>query len=265
MAPAAAMAKTRTNSTDWQTWFASPDAAAANQTLASTKAIAAKGAATAKLGAKTESELLGGLARRRRRLLLNSKGVEDLYAALEGATLDDLREYVAEHATVNVVEASEQWNRKRNVGWRRARTGFQRFAMSFDRFLSGFQGVVEIVKMADGQYGGMATQVLSILFAVGLPQLPWSMYVLVLIRRCRPSKSRPLTTKPSSGPWKPSATACLRSPSMARSTPTPSSATCWRRPTKRLSSSPCRRRSTSSSADTVSLLRFHISPFVPRL
>ena len=144
------------NADDWRAWFASPAADAAKQTLASTKEHGPP-----RIGAKTEAELVGGLAKRRKQL-----DGADLYAALESVTLDDLRGYVAEHATTAVTAAADEWDRKRTAGWRRTRTGFQRFAMTFDRFLAGFQGVVEIVKLADNQYGGAATQVLSILFAV---------------------------------------------------------------------------------------------------
>lgn len=160
------MAKNDGVKVDWGAWFESPDAEPAKRTLASTKDVVVAGAASG-IGGRTESELLGTLARRRKRR--DGGDVEDLYAALEAASLEDLRAYVAEHATAAVGSAAAQWDRKRNAGWRRARTGFQRFAMTFDRFLAGFQGVVEIVKMADSQYGGAATQVLSILFAVGPP------------------------------------------------------------------------------------------------
>lgn len=86
-------------------------------------------------------------------------------ADLESLTLAQLRGYVSfDLSTLNNEELS--WQEKRKTGWRKVTAGVTQFVQDFDTFLSRFSGVVEIVNMADSQYGGAATLVLSVFFAV---------------------------------------------------------------------------------------------------
>lgn len=55
---------------------------------------------------------------------------------------------------------------KRSKGVHKAATSVKTFVLNFDGFLSGFSGVVDIVKRADEQFGGLATSTLSIFYAV---------------------------------------------------------------------------------------------------
>jgi hypothetical protein len=89
----------------------------------------------------------------------------DLRGYLGSLTIEDLKVHVAQQA--GLLETAEgHWDQKRNRGLRKTRTNVQRFISSFDRFLQGFSGVVEMARMADDCYGGAATTVLSVFYAV---------------------------------------------------------------------------------------------------
>lgn len=73
-----------------------------------------------------------------------------------------------EHQKKEMEDGAQAWQKERSRGWRRAGTGLQQFVVDFDSFLSGFSGVVEVVKAADNAYGGAATLALSVFFSVSI-------------------------------------------------------------------------------------------------
>lgn len=73
-----------------------------------------------------------------------------------------------EHQKKEMENGAQAWQKKRSHGWKRVGTGLQQFVVDFDSFLSGFSGVVEVVKAADNAYGGAATLALSVFFSVSI-------------------------------------------------------------------------------------------------
>lgn len=93
-------------------------------------------------------------------------GQEELLRQLESMSLEDLSTMV--HAeTQSLQETDAQLALKRTKGVHKVAFRFQEFAVTFDRFLSAYSGVVDIMQTADAQFGGVACATLSLLFAVG--------------------------------------------------------------------------------------------------
>lgn len=152
------MVKGRDQKLEWKAWFGSAEAKEAKEILQEASRFQ-----TPDLESNTVSEL---------RVITSVRptvATTDVYASLQALTLKDLEGYV-EAETRRLEVAASEWERKRNTGWRKVRTNFQRFSMVFGRFIEGFSGVLEIVKIADNQYGGAATKILSILYAVSRRQ-----------------------------------------------------------------------------------------------
>lgn len=84
---------------------------------------------------------------------------------LTSMPLETLGEYVKAETSA-LERAQSGLNQKRSTGIRRAYSSTQKFIVEFDRFLSAYSGIVEIVKSADQQYGGVAAATLSLLFSV---------------------------------------------------------------------------------------------------
>ncbi|RSL48176.1 hypothetical protein CEP51_015670 [Fusarium floridanum] len=88
---------------------------------------------------------------------------EDLRGRLESLTVHELRRYIAGEVS-DLKDAETGWQKKRNAGPKKATTKIQEFVVAADSFLSSFAGVVEVVKLADNQYGSAATTILAIFF-----------------------------------------------------------------------------------------------------
>ncbi len=58
------------------------------------------------------------------------------------------------------------WSAKRKKGLRKLPTLLQTFMTRFADFLEAYSGIVEIVKQADSQYGGLAYSTVSLLLLV---------------------------------------------------------------------------------------------------
>ena len=59
------------------------------------------------------------------------------------------------------------WSAKRKKGLRKLPTLLQTFMTRFADFLEAYSGIVEIIKQADSQYGGLAYSTVSLLLLVG--------------------------------------------------------------------------------------------------
>ncbi|KAL8907851.1 MAG: hypothetical protein Q9207_001175 [Kuettlingeria erythrocarpa] len=82
---------------------------------------------------------------------------------------DDLD--IAGHAMQSLAHANTQrmsWATKRTKGARKVGTATQAFLNSFSGFLESYSGIVELVKVADNQYGGLAYGTLSLFLSVAV-------------------------------------------------------------------------------------------------
>ncbi|KAF2198747.1 hypothetical protein GQ43DRAFT_421781 [Delitschia confertaspora ATCC 74209] len=85
-------------------------------------------------------------------------------AELEHMSLEDLTTYVkSEKARLNTVKNSLE--EKRTKGLHKTSHKMAHFIQEFDRFLTGYAGIVNVIALADAQYGGVASVTLSLLFA----------------------------------------------------------------------------------------------------
>ena len=78
-----------------------------------------------------------------------------------------LTNYEAASSEIELAEAKNIiWSNKRKSGLRKLPTILQSFMTRFADFLEAYSGVVEIVKQADSQYGGLAYSTISLLLLV---------------------------------------------------------------------------------------------------
>jgi hypothetical protein len=94
---------------------------------------------------------------------------EELVQQLNEMPLEKLSSYVdAEAAAFERAKSGLAERRKSVVGRASRRT--EKFVTEFGRFLSAYSGIVEIVGLADSQFGGVAATTLALLFSVsGIP------------------------------------------------------------------------------------------------
>ncbi|KAF7532265.1 hypothetical protein G7054_g8121 [Neopestalotiopsis clavispora] len=90
---------------------------------------------------------------------------ESLKKSLSEIEVDKIRSYAALYFKELQSEATA-WQGKRRLGWRKFAATIEEFAEAADSFLAGFSGVVEVIKLADSQYGNAASSVLALLFAL---------------------------------------------------------------------------------------------------
>lgn len=120
----------------------------------------------AKAGEKVRKELQS-IVRYRRKVDATRVGDEDedILEALGNMPLEVLSRYV--HAeSESLRNAKSNLDGTRMKGVHRAYAKTERFVVEFDRFLTAYSGIVNIVAFADVQYGGIATGTLSLLFSV---------------------------------------------------------------------------------------------------
>ena len=78
-----------------------------------------------------------------------------------------LTQYESASKELDSAEAKKlAWSVKRKKGLRKLPTLLQSFMTHFADFLEAYSGIVEIVKQADSQYGGLAYSTLSLLLLV---------------------------------------------------------------------------------------------------
>ena len=90
------------------------------------------------------------------------------------ATVDSKQEvllltrYESADAELDLAQAKKSaWSAKRKKGLRKLPTLLQTFMTRFAEFLEAYSGIVEIIKQADNQYGGLAYSTVSLLLLVG--------------------------------------------------------------------------------------------------
>jgi hypothetical protein len=88
-----------------------------------------------------------------------------LAAALDSMSLDDLSAYVASELS-SLDTAHKGLEKRRFRGLHKVTARTQKFMTEFDRFVNAYSGIVNIVAMADAQYGGVACATLAVLFSV---------------------------------------------------------------------------------------------------
>jgi hypothetical protein len=94
----------------------------------------------------------------------NHKNVID---SLNDMPLESLSQYV--HAeSLSLQGAKFDLEGKRRKGTHRIYAKTERFVTEFDRFLTAYSGIVNVLVSADSQYGGIATATLAMLFSVSL-------------------------------------------------------------------------------------------------
>jgi hypothetical protein len=75
----------------------------------------------------------------------------------------------AELDRAHIVQSS--WRTRRNTGLRKFPKKLQSFMTTFSDFLECYSGIVEIVKQADSQFGGLAYSTLSLLLIVRMSKV----------------------------------------------------------------------------------------------
>lgn len=146
----------KTRKLEWRAWFASSDAAGAKAELETARLLQTPG---------VTPDITVELSRISRSTKSHLKPDEQLLRSLESLDIQDLQRHIAGQIPF-LAGALVEWDDKRNRGWRKGRTKAQNFVVSFDRFLKAFSGILEIAKLADEQYGGAATKIFSLLWAV---------------------------------------------------------------------------------------------------
>jgi hypothetical protein len=71
------------------------------------------------------------------------------------------------HEGLRKALTSRRWKEDRQRSSRKAGVALQKWLNAFAGFLESYSGIVEVVKAADQQYGGLAYETLSILLGVG--------------------------------------------------------------------------------------------------
>ncbi|KAH6881928.1 hypothetical protein BKA58DRAFT_433709 [Alternaria rosae] len=117
------------------------------------------------LGIKSELRgILNSVPEKNETTLTESKKESDLLQSLNAMPLHVLSTYVHKHAE-DLGAAHTALDRKRSDGVRKTWSETERFVMQFDRFLNAYSGILDIVKTADAQYGGVAGATLALLFS----------------------------------------------------------------------------------------------------
>ncbi|KAI4938729.1 uncharacterized protein J4E92_000010 [Alternaria infectoria] len=117
------------------------------------------------LGVKAElRSILNSVPEKYDAPLTDPKNESDLLQSLNAMPLDVLSNYVHKHAE-DLGAAHTTLDQRRSDGVRKAWSKTERFVMQFDRFLNAYSGILDIVKTADAQYGGVAGSTLALLFS----------------------------------------------------------------------------------------------------
>jgi hypothetical protein len=88
---------------------------------------------------------------------------------LNSMPLEVLQAYV-ESESKTLKEAESHLEQKRSKGLHKIVLKAQNSLVTFDRFLTAYSGIVDILQGVDAQYGGVASATLSLPCAVSLPE-----------------------------------------------------------------------------------------------
>jgi hypothetical protein len=146
----------------WKLWLGSEEAAQARSILQR-----ARESALPKFSKTTAKELTYIIRRHLKSETMTKLSESEIRDQIKSIPLDELCGYVKEQMN-KLQTANADLQMKRRSGWRRATTGFQEFAETFDRFLKAYSGIVDLAQLADAQYGGVAFATLSLFFAVSI-------------------------------------------------------------------------------------------------
>lgn len=98
------------------------------------------------------------------------KLVDDAVQSYESENnIAGLERLLAEYLPATEAHVDRLYER-REKGKKKASTHVQRFANTFAEFLQCYSPVLELVKAADHQFGGIAVQTLSLLLVVSTPE-----------------------------------------------------------------------------------------------
>ncbi|KAI0110863.1 hypothetical protein GGR51DRAFT_510246 [Nemania sp. FL0031] len=117
-----------------------------------------------KLGRKVQSEFNAIICYNKSSDESRKEREENLIKYINSLSLEQLSSYV-DYTTNNMRDAGEELNQKRSSGFRKRANQLQDFAVTFNRFLQAYSGIVSIVQNADSQYGNVAFAALSLLFS----------------------------------------------------------------------------------------------------
>ncbi|CAI6336221.1 unnamed protein product [Periconia digitata] len=119
-----------------------------------------------KLGRKESVALTTILSHSKRRGQVSpSKSRIGVFDALEELSLDELSSYVNDQVAMMKI-ADDHLESRRSKGLHRVATRAQSLTVAFDRFLKAYSGVVDIVNLADAQYGNVASSTLSLFYSM---------------------------------------------------------------------------------------------------
>ncbi|KAJ2991767.1 hypothetical protein NUW58_g2399 [Xylaria curta] len=117
-----------------------------------------------KLGRKARGEFNAIICYNKSSDELRKEREENPVQYINSLSLEQLSGYV-NFTTNEMRDAGEELNQKRSSGFRKRANQLQDFAITFNRFLQAYSGIVSIVQNADSQYGNVAFAALSLLFA----------------------------------------------------------------------------------------------------
>jgi hypothetical protein len=86
---------------------------------------------------------------------------------LEGELMEEAAEAMVELEIAK--ESRKTWARRRKTGARKLGASAQSFLSNASAFIASYSGIVELVKAADQQYGGLAYGTLSLFLSVRTP------------------------------------------------------------------------------------------------
>ncbi len=118
------------------------------------------------LGIKAElRDILNSAPQKQDTTALKQTEESDLLKSLNAMPIYVLSAYVHKHAE-DLGAAHTSLDQKRSNGIHKAWSKTERFIVQFDRFLNNYSGILDIVTLADAQYGGVAGATLTLLFSV---------------------------------------------------------------------------------------------------
>ncbi|RWA11930.1 hypothetical protein EKO27_g3175 [Xylaria grammica] len=117
-----------------------------------------------KLGGKARGEFNAIICYNKSSDESRKKREENLVEYINSLSLEQLLGYV-DFTTSKMRDAGQELNRRRSGGFHKRANQLQDFAITFNRFLHAYSGIVSIMQNADLLYGNVAFAALSLLFA----------------------------------------------------------------------------------------------------
>ena len=120
-----------------------------------------------KFGNETKAELIAVICHNKQSAQLGLQNKEYVLSQLDTTPLSQLLDYV--DSEVRKMEGADaNWSRKRRD---KKATRFQDFAVTFNRFLKAYSGIVNIVGGTDFRFSHLAFATLSLLFVVSTGEM----------------------------------------------------------------------------------------------